>query len=172
MDTNLNSNSNQNNNFYMDTSIPLENMIVNTKRVFFHQFIAFQISKNPYLQLFAQQNLILTHPRTIYRVEFDDNGDLLITYTQSEEPIRYSVVLTKNLTISDCSWSQKYGCYFDYLKGCPFVVDADIVTLLYLAALENDLTPEVLGEWMRSATRGRYTGFNPVHLDRDMYNRE
>ena len=51
-------------------------------------------------------------------------------------------------------------------------MDADIVTLLYLAALENDLTPEVLGEWMRSATRGRYTGFNPVHLDRDMYNRE
>lgn len=171
MDTNLNSNSNQN-NFYMDTSIPLENVTVNTKRVFFHQFIAFQISKNPYLQYFAQQNLILTHPRTIYRVEFDNNGDMLVTYTQNEEPTRYSVVLTKNLTISDVSYSNRYNCYFDFLKGCPFVVDSDIVTLLYLAALENELAPEVLGEWLRSSTRGRYTGFNPVHLDRDMYNRD
>lgn len=170
MDTNIGSNSNT--NYYMDNSIPLENLTVNTKRVFFHQYIAFQISKNPYLQLFAQQNLILTHPRTIYRVEFGDNGEFYITFSKDEEPIKYEVVLTKNLTISDVSWSQKFFCYFDYLKGCPFVVDADIVTLLYLAALENDVAPEILGEWARSATRGRYTGFNPVHLDRDMYSRE
>lgn len=170
MDTNLNAGSNS--NFYIDNSIPLENLAVSQKRVFFHQFIAFQISKNPYLQTFAQQNLILTHPRTIYRVEFGNNGEFIITYAQNEQPVKYEVVLSKNLTISDVSWSPKNFCYFDFLKGCPFVVDSDIVTLLYLAALENDMDAAVLGEWMRSATRGRYTGFNPVHLDRNMYVQE
>lgn len=170
MDTNVNvDSSSTNNGFYIDNSIPLENLTVNTKRVFFHQFIAFQISKNPYLQLFAQQNLILTHPRSLYRVEFGDDGEFLITYNQGEDPVKYEVTLSKNLSIADISWSPKFSCYFNFLLGTPFVVDADIVALIYLAALENDLAPEVIGEWMRSATRGRYTGFNPVHLDKYTY---
>ena len=151
---------------YADTSIPLGVEDVTPKRVFFHQFIAFQISKNPHLIQFAKQNLVSTHPRAISNVEFGDVGEWFITYSQDESPVKYSTILSRNLTISDISWSSKYNCYFDYLKGTPFVVDADIIALLYLASLEGDMTPEVIGEWMRSATKGRYTGFNPVHLSR------
>ena len=154
------------NNNYPDTSIPLGVEDVVQKRVFFHQYVAFQISKNPHLISFAKQNLISTHPRAISKVEFGDVGEWFITYSKDEEPVRYETILTRELTVSDCSWSPKYNCYFDYFKGCPFVVDADLVCLLYLASLEGDMTPEVVGEWMRSATKGRYTGFNPVHLTR------
>lgn len=152
---------------YPDTSITLkEEEGWSTKRVFFHQFIAFQISKNQHLLSFAKQTLVATHPRVLTNVEFGDNGDLIITYDQDEKPVRYPTVLTRNLLVADVSWSSKYNCYFDYLKGCPFVVDADLIILLYLASLEGDMTPETIGEWMRSATKGRYTGFNPVHLTR------
>lgn len=157
---------NSNTNNYPDTSIPLGGEDVTPKRVFFHQYIAFQISKNPHLISFAKQNLISTHPRAISRVEFGEVGEWFITYSKDEEPVRYETILTRDLTIADVSWSSKYGCYFDYLKGCPFVVDADTITLLYLASLEGDMTPETIGEWMRSATKGRWTGFNPVHLTR------
>lgn len=152
---------------YPDTSIVLkeEDEWMN-KRVFFHQYIAFQISKNQHLLSFAKQTLVSTHPRVLVNVEFDKEGYLLVTYSQDEEPVRYSTILSRNLLVADVSWSTKYSCYFDYLKGCPFVVDSDLIILLYLAALEGDMAPEVIGEWMRSATKGRYTGFNPVHLVR------
>lgn len=157
----------ENNQNYQDTSIILkEEEGWSNKRVFFHQFVAFQISKNQPLLSFAKQILLSTHPRTLSNVEFDSNGDLLITYNDNETPVRYSTVLTRNLVVADISWSQKYETYFNYLTGAPFVVDADFIILLYLASLEGDMTPEVIGEWMRSATKGRYTGFNPVHLYR------
>jgi hypothetical protein len=151
---------------YPDTSIPLTVEETPTKRIFFHQWIAFQISKNPHLAIFARQTLMATHPRAIANVQFGQVGELFITYTQGEEPTRYNTVLTRDLNIADVSWSQKYNCYFDYLKGCPFVVDADLIILLYLASLEGDMEESVIGEWMRSATKGRYVGFNPVHLTR------
>lgn len=152
---------------YPDTSIVLkEEEGWSTKRVFFHQYIAFQLSKNPQLVAFAKQTLITTHPRTLHDVTFDEEGNLVITYSPDEDPVKYSTVLTKDLTIANVSWSQKYSTYFNYLKGCPFVIDADIVILLYLASLEGDMTSEVIGEWMWSATKGRYCSFNPVHLVR------
>lgn len=150
-------------NNYPDTSIPVGGDPDPVKRAFFHQFVGFQISKNPHLLLFAKQNLIATHPRSIYKVEFGEPGEWFITYEQDEDPERYEVVLSHSFTVSDVSWSQKYNCYFDYIKAAPFVVDADTIALIYLASLHN-MTTEVLGEWMRSATKGRYVGFNPVHL--------
>ncbi len=148
---------------YQDTTIPLGGEPELMKRSFFHQFIGFQISKNPHLLLFAKQNLVSTRPRCIYRVEFGEPGEWFITYEQDEDPVRYETVLSSQLVINDVSWSTKYNCYFDYIKGAPFVVDADIITLLYLSSLQ-DTSLDILGEWLRSATRGRYNGFNPVHL--------
>ena len=151
---------------YPDTSIVLkEEEGWSTKRVFFHQYISFQISKNPHLLAFAKQTLISTHPRVLTNVEFNDDGDLVITYSNNEPPVKYRTILTRNLQVADVSWSTKYSAYFNYLTGAPFVVDADFIILLYLASLEGDMTPEVIGEWMRSATKGRYQGFNPVHLN-------
>ena len=151
---------------YPDTSIILkeeENWV--NKRVFFHQYIAFQISKNQPLLSFAKQTLISTHPRILVNVDFDEDGNLVVTYSNDEPPVKYSTVLSKNLQVADVSWSSKYNTYFNYMTGTPFVVDADFIILLYLASLEGDMTPEVIGEWMRSATKGRYQGFNPVHLN-------
>ena len=150
----------------VDTSIVMNVEEKVLPRVFFHQYVYQQIRKNPTLVTFAKQTLIASHPRTISRVEFNDDGEWSITYSEGEVPVRYKVVLTNKLTISDVSWSTKYNCYFDYFKSTPFVVDADIVILLYLASLEGDMTSELIGEWMRSATHGRYTGFNIVHLVR------
>lgn len=151
---------------YSDTTLPLDMEEIVPKKVFFQQYVYFHLSKNSFLLTFAKQNLMTTRPRSIYSVDFNNEGDMFITYNQNEQPIKYSVVLTRNLNIADVSWSSKYNCYFDYYKGTPFVVDADLVSLLYLASLEGDMAPEVIGEWMRSATKGRYTGFNPVHLIR------
>ena len=151
---------------YTETNLPLDMEEIPPKKVFFQQFVYFHISKNSYLLTFAKQNLMTTRPRSIFGVDFNDRGDMFITYNQNEQPVKYSVVLTRNLNIADVSWSSKYNCYFDYFHGTPFVVDADIIALLYLASLEGDMEPAVIGEWMRSVTRGRYTGFNPVHLIR------
>lgn len=149
-----------------DVSIPLQTDEQIPKKTFFHQYIAFQISKNPFLLQFARKNLIATHPRAIYNVDFNESGDMFITYYQNEPPVKYTPLLTRNLTVADVSWSAKYGCYFDYLHGAPFVIDSDIISLIYLAALEEELEPEIIGEWMRSATKGRYVGFNPIHLEK------
>ena len=73
------------------------------------------------------------------------------------------MVLSHSFTVSDVSWSTKYQCYFNYITNSPFVVDADLVTLIYLSSL-HDMNIDILGEWMRSATKGRVVGFNPVHL--------
>lgn len=151
---------------YTETNLPLDMEEIPQKKVFFQQFVYFHISKNSYLLTFAKQNLMTTRPRSIYSVDFNENGDMFITYNQNEQPVKYSVVLTRNLNIADVSWSAKYNCYFDYYRGTPFVIDADIVALLYLAALEGDMATEVIGEWMRSVTKGRYIGYNPVHLIR------
>lgn len=148
---------------FNDTSIPVGGDPEPLKKSFFHQFVAFQISKNPHLLIFAKQNLIATHPRSIYKVEFGEPGEWFITYDQDEDPIKYEVVLSHSFTVSDVSFSNKYQCYFNYITNAPFVIDADLITLIYLASL-HDMNIEVLGEWMRSATKGRYTGFNPVHL--------
>lgn len=157
----------ENSQNYTDKVIPLkEEEGWSTKRVFFHQWLAFQISKNPHLVSFAKQTLVATHPRILSSVEFDEEGDLVIVYSEDEPPVKYRTLLTRNLQVADLSWSTKYSSYFNYLTGAPFVLDADFIILLYLASLEGDMTPEVIGEWMRSATKGRYTGFNPVHLTR------
>ena len=148
---------------FNDTSIPVGGDPEPLKKSFFHQFVAFQISKNPHLLIFAKQNLIATHPRSIYKVEFGEPGEWFITYDQDEDPIKYEVILSHSFTVSDVSFSNKYQCYFNYITNAPFVIDADLITLIYLASL-HDMNIEVLGEWMRSATKGRYTGFNPVHL--------
>jgi hypothetical protein len=146
-----------------DTSIPVGGDPEPLKKSFFHQFVGFQISKNPHLLIFAKQNLISTHPRSIYKVEFGGPGEWFITYDPEEDPVKYDVFLSHTFTVSDVSFSNKYQCYFNYITNAPFVIDADLITLIYLASL-HDMNIEVLGEWMRSATKGRYTGFNPVHL--------
>ena len=148
---------------FNDTSIPVGGDPEPLKKSFFHQFVGFQISKNPHLLIFAKQNLIATHPRSIYKVEFGEPGDWFITYDPDEDPVKYEVSLSHTFTVSDVSFSNKYQCYFNYITNAPFVIDADLITLIYLASL-HDMNIEVLGEWMRSATKGRYTGFNPVHL--------
>lgn len=165
---NVNSNLNQSTG-YPDTTIPFGGDEVVNKRVFFHQSIAFQVAKNPHLLTFAKQTLISTHPRSIYKVEFGEPGEWFITYSPNEEPVRYEVNLTRELNISDVSWSAKYNCYFDYFNNAPFVVTSDIIALIYLASLDGYMAVEVIGEWMRSATKGRYLGFNPVHLSNNLW---
>lgn len=157
---------NTNDSFVTDTELTLDDVDEPKKKVFFHQWVHFQISKNPSLVKFARYALLSSYPRYIHNVEFGDIGEWFITYNEGEEPVRYENKLTKDMYISDVSWSSKYQCYFDYFTGCPFVVTSDIVILLYLASLEGSASPEFIGEWMRSATKGRYVGFNPVHLSR------
>lgn len=162
MDKTVSNPTNDNNTLNVQFKIDEEEPL--PKKTFFHQWMHFQISKNPHLVNFAKAILLATYPRSLYKVEFNDDDDLIITYDENEDPIKFSARLTKEMYISDVSWSLKYNCYFDYLNGCPFVINADIIILLYLAALEESIPDYILGSWMRSATKGRYVGFNPVHL--------